>query len=1338
MHLRDYCFDHLNQKIRPSDLWLWLETKGYKRQIYPGSPRLGESLAAQTETYLEGVRGQLIKPQFPRQISAAIISQLVGAKEGLDIVVLGSPGGGKSAVMLEVTDSCVKRGWPVLAFRLDEISAQITAQQLQAALNLPLPPAQAISYAAAGQPALVVIDQLDAVSHYSGRTSVLFDRIAKLVQEIRGHRLRSPIHVLIACRDIDWKQDGRFRQLHRPRFGPEMADEAIHQIEKLTDEEIGSILKNCGLNAATFSPRQYDELLRRPQYLALFIEANISSEEIPTIITPKQLFDAYWRSKERKMAQAFPGVSQNHWTGILKLITNRLSQTALKLNPPKGKRNRSNDDAPLAVAVGILDDFPRTSIEWMISNGVLVESGRRIRFGHESLFDYCFARFFEERGQSLLEYLSEESDQTLIQRGQLRQVMAYLRDDDPDCYVETAKELLDSEKIRPHLKLLLTVVLCSVPDPSDSEWNLICSYVGSALKDIDAGNTTTLACHIFYAFSGSSVLFKSSVSEGAFQKWIAESGPLAVDRLFRVLLRHQEAAQQEVWQVIAPLLGEERFKGNFEWFTQFCKASRSRETFEWLITVMKDGFKTDEKNVNRRDRFYSLCDDLEKHKPSWLAEWIAALINVRSDASKDGMGELIRDHAVEPKDIISIAEKCPREFVDHVLPAVISACERHSEPSWIPWSGRRYNEDTPHFISTEHVMFDSLTSSLVYMLNKDLSFARRWLDRLSESTSTMCRTIYAAVLCHDELACVKLAADFLTLDDEAFSISYLGNLAACKIIGVHISRFSEVELALVEEAILKYYPSWENGYGYIRRAKRGERPFCRGTNRGYSQMRLLRSFPEGYLGSLAAARLNELKRKFKFYWEPTPKPRKESENNESIFKSWKPQRYLEAALARDARGTEGRSTFQRDSEQITVMLRKAVKDQPSIFVEQLESQSSPLLASYLKTVAGELVTSELGSELALRAAIALRRNGIGMSQEHLYLLGKVSINDLPDSEFNDFLNYLTEGSPPDLDNFGHSGKRSDRLHSAAINSIRGQGIRVLVDWIWEEPAIVSKISSEASNWMRDPNPAIRSEMASLCYAIACRDQNRELAQELFAILIGDSLPEEEVLASHWPFKFLHSDLRENWDFVGPVIHKMARSSISEVHAAGARLACIGLLTGCDCYELANSCVKSDDASVRLACADVASHNLNNPIAGEWMKVTFMALADDPDKDVCRAVGQSFYRRRHLDFSQMGAFLTKYLKTRSFLLGSGALISSIEESATVLPKDLFEIVRTLIQRLNEPVDDSDDRLHYHIESVSSVLKRLYHENRDGEMRREALDLIDQLCLQGSLAADSLDQ
>jgi hypothetical protein len=40
-------------------------------------------------------------------------------------------------------------------------------------------------------------------------------------------------------------------------------------------------------------------------------------------------------------------------------------------------------------------------------------------------------------------------------------------------------------------------------------------------------------------------------------------------------------------------------------------------------------------------------------------------------------------------------------------------------------------------------------------------------------------------------------------------------------------------------------------------------------------------------------------------------------------------------------------------------------------------------------------------------------------------------------------------------------------------------------------------------------------------------------------------------------------------------------------------------------------------------------------------------------------------------------------------------------------------------------------------VSPVLTRLYQENRDGALRKRALNLIDKLCVSGSVSHASLD-
>ena len=134
------------------------------------------------------------------------------------------------------------------------------------------------------------------------------------------------------------------------------------------------------------SPRQREHLLRRPQYLALLIETKPDIGSLKGIVTPKHLFDAYWTKKQRELASALSIQGVNPWFEVLKHITDKLAEAALALTPPDAINGE--DTAPLAVTRASLDRFPPSVIDWMLTNGVLVEGNNRVRFGHESFFDY--------------------------------------------------------------------------------------------------------------------------------------------------------------------------------------------------------------------------------------------------------------------------------------------------------------------------------------------------------------------------------------------------------------------------------------------------------------------------------------------------------------------------------------------------------------------------------------------------------------------------------------------------------------------------------------------------------------------------------------------------------------------------------------------------------------------------------------------------------------------------------------------------------------------------------------------------------------------------------------
>lgn len=1330
-HLRDFCFSHVSQRVTASEIWQWLAKEKVIRRTFDNDPRVLARIAAQTKKYLDGVRRKLIKPPLERQLATTVVNSLAQCTYGEDRVILGSPGGGKSAVILQIAGAALAKGWPVLAFRLDDLPATITPKQLEEALDLPSSPAACMARASAGKPALVIIDQLDAVSLYSGRTGTLFDIVAALVEDLRAYRLRSPIHLVIACREVDWREDGRFRSLHHSV--PDNSEEGIHKVENLTDEEINKILASTGFNAAMFSPRQREHLLRRPQYLALLIETKPDTGSLKGIVTPKHLFDAYWTKKQRELASALSIQGTNPWFEVLKHITDKLAETALALTPPDAICGE--DEAPLAVTRASLDRFPPSVIDWMLTNGVLVEGNNRVRFGHESFFDYCFARFFSERGQSLLAYLLQ-SEQTLIQRGQLRQVLAYLRDEDMGAYLKTVHKLLVCDEIRPHLKYLVVTMFCGVPDPKDSEWDFIEPQIKQALRDIDSGVTASIANQFFIGFHGSMPLFKMACVRGAFAQWLQSNGQPALGRLFRVISAHQAGTQKETWELIKPLADNHLCRDQLDDLSHFIQASESRETFEWLLKEMPRFYEQDGRYPRQGERFYSLTEDLAKNKPAWLAEWLASAIRLRATRPEEFRNELLDAENISNEKILKAAEQAPNEFIEHVLPAVKYAIQ--NLPYYFgPWSYSSESDDSMRYVSTDEMLFDSLELALCKMLRDKHPQALIILNDLRNSDTDALLRLYAAVLCHDDDACATLVAEYLAAGGDAFSVRFKNQRAACRLLKNHSSRLSAEQLFAIEATVLNSQPKYElkkqESYGSNSPTE------CIGNWRGYQQMELLRSFSVERLSSTGARRLAEWERKFdslRVLYGPT---KEEKAFNEKAFENWKPNRFLHAIKARLKRTPKSLHPWSSCNGNIGSVLRKAASQRPSEFIQFLGQCDADTPKAFLDEIDSGFMNLELDSELALDAAKSFKRLGCEWAGRSVSMLGKIKPGNYVREAFKLAFDFAINGKGVQEERQpAEEGKRGERLRSMALNCVRGQAIGALRQMLWAEPALLDDLRAHLPEMMSDTCPAIRTELASLCYAVAFREENRAFATELFLRLVTQELPDEHVLTSYWPFHFIRTGLKEDWDMFKPLLIQMSKSMSSEVRSTAARLICIAVTAGIDAIEMATVCVASSDPKVRIACADVLAHNLESEHGKPWTTGALLTLADDMDKDVCRTVGFSFKRTKKYRFDALSDFLLRYAKTRAFVRNAGRLVDAIVESGSLLPSTVFDIIETIIGRLNEPVEDGSDRLSWHIEMVVPVLTRLYHENRDGALRKRALNLIDLFCLNGVLSHASLDK
>jgi hypothetical protein len=436
-----------------------------------------------TDSYIAGQRSKLIRAQqIPRQVASELAKRVITSEQPLDLLLVGPAGGGKSASLLQLVQELRVANMPVLAFRLDRIEPVSSPQALGSKLGLPDSPTVVMARCFAGQSVVLVVDQLDYVSATSGRHPDFFDTVAALVEEVRGLRSFARVHLVMACRQFDFDNDHRFRRLVQKEEPP-------ISVGPFSDLEVADVIKLERGDPSRLSPRQL-ELLRLPQNLSLFIEAGLADDKAPGFVSQKELFDAYWETKRRSVSSKRPKEA-GQWMPVIQRLADEM-----------------NARQELSVPKACLDAYSPEFLDVMVSEGVLTFDKRCYGFGHESFFDYCFARSWAAGDREFADFL-EKDEQCLFRRAQLRQVMVYLHDDDPARYLKNARQILASNKTRPHLKLLVLELLAAFPNPSDEELCVLVPCLESELncRRNQKPNPNRMAARAFDTFFASRSLF---------------------------------------------------------------------------------------------------------------------------------------------------------------------------------------------------------------------------------------------------------------------------------------------------------------------------------------------------------------------------------------------------------------------------------------------------------------------------------------------------------------------------------------------------------------------------------------------------------------------------------------------------------------------------------------------------------------------------------------------------------------------------------------------------------------------------------------------------------------
>jgi hypothetical protein len=402
--------DSVNQRLYANDIWRVLEQGGRRRREWNKDPNVASACLRATAEFVERLKARAIGGVVIQRGEAQAIAALF---EGGQQVVLGAgeAGAGKSLVVAQVIEMRSAEV-AILAFRADGVTPTRRPEAIGADLDLPGSPTTVLAAVADGRPALLVIDQLDAVSTASGRQAEFLEAMEKIVSQARAY---PNIQVLLACRRFDLDNDRRLRALVAE--GSVAASVPIERLDKATVREA---LGRAGVDPALYDERQL-ELLSLPLHLSLLVEVAQEKGHLD-FRTETDLFGEFWSYKrgavERRLGRA------PRWTDVIDRLCDHMSEGQV-----------------LSAPYEILDDFDEDASA-MASENVIVVQGNRVSFFHEGFFDYAFVRRYVGRGGSL-ETLLSDGEQHLFRRAQVRQFLGYERAQGPSQYLSDLEAVLN-------------------------------------------------------------------------------------------------------------------------------------------------------------------------------------------------------------------------------------------------------------------------------------------------------------------------------------------------------------------------------------------------------------------------------------------------------------------------------------------------------------------------------------------------------------------------------------------------------------------------------------------------------------------------------------------------------------------------------------------------------------------------------------------------------------------------------------------------------------------------------------------------------------------------------
>jgi hypothetical protein len=1286
--LAAYALDHLTQDIGASALWAHLKGRGHEPRDWWRNESVVHRFAEQRQRVLiETARSLIAGVVIPRDIVEELTTILTSDQSGQLVVVVGDAGTGKTVVLAELVTRVGAAGMEVLPLRVDRLTAAgfaapQTAADIGERLHLPASPAAVLANLARGRRAVLVVDQLDAVSLLSGRNPAAFEAIDEVIRQALDH---PNVSVLVACRRYDLENDPRLRSL---RQAP---NARVCDVGRFTPEQVSATLAQNGVDASTFNQRQLD-LMRNALNLRLFLESGGGPGG--WFETRKDLFDKYWPEKRRRTTERLGRDAR--WTEVVDWMTAEIDRT------------RS-----LSVPFTILDPWEHDA-EAMVSEGVLVRDDELVAFTHQAFFDYAFARRFVASGDDVLAF-AIGGHQQLFQRAQLREILVHIRDVDHPRFLRTVRELLERSDVRFHLKDAALALLAELDNPTIDEWSL----VRDGIRDLDQA----VAGRLRGVVAGRGEWFDCALSDGWLAAGLASDDAATAGEFVTIVGRAQRVRPAAVASLLAPFVGAGGdWPSRLAYVVRLADLTLDREFLDLVLLAIAAGDLDAVKPFAVNGTFWDEAYQLARAKPAWAAEFARAYLDREIARGGAGNERKALEEIPDPLDrefFTRIAEAAPEAYLDHVMPWILAVADVTTRPG-----AHKYDSFSSRWPGEPLKLEDALVAgadrALRALADADAGALDHWRRIFATANSETANYLLLRLGTAAPAEEGPDVAQFL-INEPSRLHSATGSdyhwVAREFVVAASPSLSGEVSASL-QTVILDYYPEWE-------RTSRGQ------ASRGEAQWKLLSAFSEAALTDGSRRRLRELRHKFgdgapappvgitvSRIGSPIPDEVADRVTDEQWLGALRKHGSDEIAWDKPLERAGGvhqlaQTLFARtlaDPRRFAALALRFVHDVPSRYMDDV--------LRGLQQTSVEVPLDEVLAVCARAHALPNHPCGRGIAD----VIGKRAHEELPQDALDLVSWYATNAADPASSSRPIGGDNLTEAYlidSHALNCDRGRALLAIADLIRGKPSRLQSLRTAIENGASDRIDAVRAAAAQALLASLGQDRDFVVAS-LRRVLLDAS---DALLATRAVARLVSYFAQTDFAMWRDVLDRMSSSSDSQVLRLGASSAALASFRNPDAGALVNAALAGSEHE-RLGVADVAAANVTHEEFSEVAELWACTLFTDASSEVRREAATAVSSLPPESLGDHRELLRSFLASPSFDDNPGLFFRHLAESATV-PADLqLDACERYVQSAKGAAGDLRTAAAASAGDVSRIAVRV-HDQGDAKIREKALDIIDEL-------------